>query len=256
MSNQEAIDVPGAVWTLIRTDFKVRYHGTLMGFVWALLKPALTLAVLLSVFRFVFRSTPSYALDLVIGIFLYEFFQDATKTGLISLHFKGYLLNRSTFPRWIFVVTSSANALITLLTFSAALVVYLGVVGPTPSLGRLALFGVYVAHLVAIVVGFSLAASVLFVRYRDLNQVWEVLVQMGFFFAPVIYPIGVLPEELHIYLYAWPPTPVLEFSRSVLTGEAIPSLRGHLLLTAMAAACLVVGALVHRRWAPRVAEYL
>ena len=69
----------------------------------------------------------------------------------------------------------------------------------------------------AIVVGFSLAASVLFMRYRDLNQVWEVVTQAGFFIAPIIYPIGVLPERLHVYLYAWPPTPIILFSRSVLS---------------------------------------
>ena len=59
-------------------------------------------------------------------------------------------------------------------------------------------------------------------RYRDLNQVWEVVTHAGFFVAPIIYPIGVLPERLHFYLYLWPPTPVILFSRSVLVdGRAV-----------------------------------
>ena len=249
-------DVPGAVWTLVRTDFKVRYHGTIMGFFWALLKPLMMLGVLLVVFSFIFGSTPNYATDLVIGIFLYEFFSESTKTGLTSLHQKGYLINRSCFPRWIFAVTAASNALITLLAFSIGIMIFLIVIGRPPSLGRFALYLVYMAHYVAIVTGFSLGTSVLFVRYRDLNQIWDVLIQMGFFVAPVIYPLGVLPEKYHLLLYVWPPTPILEFSRAVLTGEAIPSPTGHLLLTGLAGGCLALGGVTYRLLAPRAAEYL
>ena len=66
-----------------------------------------------------------------------------------------------------------------------------------------------------VVVGISLAGSVLFLRYRDLNQVWDVVTQAGFFVAPIIYPLGVIPERYHFYLYAWPPTAIIEFSRAV-----------------------------------------
>ena len=64
--------------------------------------------------------------------------------------------------------------------------------------------------------GFSLATSVLFLGYRDLNQVWDVITQAGFFLAPIIYPLGIVPERFHIYFYLWPPTPVIEFSRAAL----------------------------------------
>jgi ABC-type polysaccharide/polyol phosphate export permease len=74
-------DVAGALWTLVRTDFKVRYHGTAMGFVWATLKPAAMFVVLMSVFTLVFASKTDYALDLVLGLFLYDYFQESTKGG-------------------------------------------------------------------------------------------------------------------------------------------------------------------------------
>jgi lipopolysaccharide transport system permease protein len=244
------------VWTLVRTDFKTRYHGTIGGFVWALLKPLSMFVVLLSVFSFVFASDPQYRLGLIIGLFLYEFFQEATKSGLLSLRAKGYLLTKARFPSWVLVVASASNALITLALFSAVLIVFLGVSGRTPSLPAVALYIVYQAHFLAIVTGFSLAASVLFMRYRDLNQVWEVVVQAGFFVAPIIYPIGVLPERLHVFLYLWPPTPVLLFSRGVLVDGRVPSALAHALLTAESVAILGIGALVYRWRAPRVAEEL
>jgi lipopolysaccharide transport system permease protein len=97
---------------------------------------------------------------------------------------------------------------------------------------------------------------VLFMRYRDLNQVWEVVTHAGFFIAPIIYPIGILPERVHAYLYVWPPTPIILFSRSVLLDGRIPSPLAHLLLVAETAIVFAAGALIYRARAPRVAEEL
>jgi lipopolysaccharide transport system permease protein len=107
-----------------------------------------------------------------------------------------------------------------------------------------------------IVIGFSLATSILFLSYRDLNQVWDVVVQAGFFLAPVVYPLGIIPERYHIFLYVWPPTAVIEFSRAVLVTGMVPSLRAHALLAAEAVAALLIGFAVFRRYAPGAAERL
>jgi lipopolysaccharide transport system permease protein len=246
----------GLVWTLIRTDFKTRYHGTIGGFVWALLKPLTMFLVLLAVFSYAFANDPQYKLDLIIGLFLYEFFQESTKAGLLSIRAKGYLLTRARFPSWIVVVTSASNAVITLALFSVVLIVFLAVTGRPPSPAAVALYVLYQLQFFAIVAGFSLAASVLFMRYRDLNQVWEVVTQAGFFIAPIVYPLGILPERVHAYLYAWPPTPVILFSRSVLVDGRIPSPLAHALLVVETAAILGSGLLIYRARASRVAQDL
>jgi ABC-type polysaccharide/polyol phosphate export permease len=246
----------GLVWTLIRTDFKTRYHGTIGGFVWALLKPLTMFLVLLTVFSYVFAGQAQYKLDLIIGLFLYEFFQESTRTGLLSLRAKGYLLTKARFPSWVIVLTSASNAVITVALFSVVLIAFLALTGRAPSATAVGLYGLYMLQLFAMVSGFSLAASVLFMRYRDLNQVWEVVTQAGFFVAPIVYPIGILPERLHVYLYAWPPTPIILFARSVLLEGRVPSALAHGLL--LIETCLIVGAgmLVYTLRAPRVAEEL
>jgi lipopolysaccharide transport system permease protein len=246
----------GLVWTLIRTDFKTRYHGTIGGFGWALLKPLAMFLVLLAVFSYVFASDPQYKLDLIIGLFLYEFFQESTKAGLLSIRAKGYLLTKAKFPAWIVVVTSASNAVITLALFSAVLIAFLALTGRAPSPLAVALYVAYQLQFLAIVAGFSLAASVLFMRYRDLNQVWEVITQAGFFVAPIIYPLGILPERVHAYLYAWPPTPSILFSRSVLVDGVVPSPLAHLLLLLETVAVVGAGAGVYRSRAARVTEQL
>jgi lipopolysaccharide transport system permease protein len=246
----------GLVWTLVRTDFKVRYHGTLGGFVWALLKPVTMFFLLMGVFSFVFGSDPDYKLNLIIGLFLWDFFAEGTKAGLMSLHARGFLLTRARCPSWILVVTSISNALIALGVFSAAIIVFLSFAGAPLTVGRVALYLVYAGALVLIVIGFSLAMSVLFLRYRDLNQVWEVMTQAGFFVAPIIYPLEILPEQLHIYLYLWAPTPVIEFSRAALVRGEVATMTGHVYLAVAVALGLGVGTLVFRRFSPRAAEYL
>ena len=246
----------GLIWTLVRTDFKARYHGTLSGFVWALLKPLSMFLVLTAVFSLVFRSEPNYRLNLLIGLFLWDFFAEGTRTGLTSLHAKGFLLSKARFPSWILVVTSISNAVVTIAVFSLIVLVFLNVTGRAPSPSSLVLYLGYVLVMGVLIIGFSLGGSVLFLRYRDLNQVWDVVTQAGFFIAPVIYPIGVIPERFQFYLYVWPPTAVIEFSRSVLVDGRIPSFRGHLDLGAVALAVAVVGVAIYRRFAPRAAEYL
>jgi lipopolysaccharide transport system permease protein len=251
-----AFPYAGLVWTLVRTDFKARYHGTLGGFAWALLKPVSMFVVLMGVFSFLFASNPVYKLNLIVGLFLWEFFAEGTKSGLTSLRARGFLLSKARVPSWILVVTSISNSLITLGVFSIITVVFLAGFGRAPSPASLFAVGCYAAALAAIVIGFSLASSVLFLRYRDLNQVWEVVTQAGFFLAPIVYPLEILPERFHFYLYIWPPTPVIEFSRSVLVRDVLPTTTGHVYLAADAAVCLLVGALIFKWLSPRAAEYL
>jgi lipopolysaccharide transport system permease protein len=246
----------GLIWTLIRTDFKVRYHGTLGGFVWALLKPLTMFVILMSVFSFLFASNPDYKLNLIIGLFLWDFFAEGTKSGLVALDAKGFLLTKTRLPSWILVVTSVSNALITLGVFTVIILVFLAFAGHPPTWHAVALFVAYDAALVLIVVGFSLASSVLFLRYRDLNQLWDMVVQAGFFVAPIIYPLNILPERFHFYLFLWPPTPVIEFSRSALVRGVTPTATAHACLAGVVTICLVVGTIVFRRLGPRAAEYL
>jgi lipopolysaccharide transport system permease protein len=246
----------GLIWTLVRTDFKVRYHGTVQGFAWALLKPLTMFLVLLGVFSFIFASEPAYRLNLIIGLFLWDFFAQSTTVGLLSLQVNGYLLSKVKFPSWIIVVTAMSNSLITLAVFWVIIVIALTVSGHAPSPLAVALFFWYILHFIAIVLGFSLATSVLFLRYRDLNQVWEVLLQAGFFVAPIIYPLNILPERFHKYLYLWPPTPVIQFARAVLTTGTPVTLTAHAFLTIEAVVVLSVGTLIFRHYAPRALEYL
>jgi lipopolysaccharide transport system permease protein len=246
----------GLIWTLIRTDFKTRYHGTILGFVWALLKPLTMFLVLMSVFSMIFSTEQGYRINLIIGLFVWDFFAQATNVGLTSLFTKGYLLTKARFPSWIVVVTSISNAVITLGVSVLIIVGALVVSGRAPAPWAIALFLWYLLHFVVIVIGFSLATSVLYLRYRDLNQVWDVIIQAGFFAAPIVYPLNILPVHVHYYLYFWPPTPVIQFARLVLVDGVPPTFKAHLFLSMEAIAVLLVGMVIFRRYAPSAIEQI
>ncbi len=248
--------VSGLIWTLVRTDFKTRYQPTVGGFVWALMKPFAMFLVLMAVFSFIFGGDPAYRFYLIIGLFLWDFFAEATKHGLVSLQAKSYLLNKAKFPSWVLVVTAASNALVTLAVFCVVIVVFLAAAGRAPGPLAVGLFMLYLVQYVLIVTGFSLAASVLFLRYRDLNQVWDVAIQAGFFVAPIVYPLSIIPERYHFFLYLWPPTPVIQFARAVLVDGAVPTARAHLFLAVETLVILGIGVRVFRSLAPRAAEYL
>ena len=251
----ERIPFAGLLWTLVRTDFKARYHGTLGGFAWALLKPAAMFVVLLAVFSFLFPD-PNYKLQLMIGLFLWDFFAEGTKAGLASLHAKAFLFTKIRVPLWVLVLTSIANPLITLAVFSVVIVTFLALAGSLPSAQELALFLGYCTAMTLLVLAFSLASSVLFLRFRDLNQVWDVMIQAGFFLAPIVYPLGIVPERVHVYFYLWPPTPIIEFSRAVLVSHTVPSVAAHVYLAIEVAAALAIGVLVMQRYGRHVAEHV
>lgn len=248
--------LPGLIWTLIRTDFKTRYHGTFGGYLWALVKPLSMFIVLFTMFSVIFSMDPNYNLNLVIGLFLWEFFSESTRTGFICLQAKTFLLTKTKFPAWIIVLTSVANALITVLIFSVAVCSYITIFKRSLTLLEICCFGLYVFLFLLIIIGIGLAGSVLFLRYRDINQIWDLTLQVGFFIAPVIYPLDIIPEKFHFYLYAWLPTAVIQFTRSVLVKGQIPTLQAHAMLLGCAVLVLAVGALLYWRLAPSSLERL
>ncbi|HOG82080.1 MAG TPA: ABC transporter permease [Smithellaceae bacterium] len=256
MNHKTSAYLPGLIWTLVRTDFKTRYHGTLGGYLWALAKPLTMFAVLYGVFSVIFTMDTFYALNLIVGLFLYDFFSEATRTGVLSLHAKAFLLTKTKFPSWVVALTSVSSALITVVIFSIAVSGYIAVFKRPLSFLQIGCFSLYVFLFLVIIMGIVLAGSVLFLRYRDMNQIWDLMLQAGFFFTPIIYPMDIVPHKFHFIMYAWMPTVVIQFSRSVLVRGDIPSLTAHLMLAGSAGIVFLTGAVLFWRLAPRSMERL
>ena len=108
------------IWILAKTDFKLRYNGSFLGFVWVLLKPLFTFLILNFVFSNIFGNTKEYSLGLFVGLVLWNFFSEGTIIGMTSLINKAHILTKVALPKWILVLSSILN---TLLNFSLTLII-------------------------------------------------------------------------------------------------------------------------------------
>lgn len=235
-------------WTLAITDFKLRYHGSYLGYFWTLLKPLALFGVLYVVFSvFINIQIQHYQLFLLLGIILWNYFSEATQVGVSSLASKAGILKKIYFPRILIVLASNASSFLGLFFNLCIFFLFSILAGVYPSLIGLVLFFVIIFLLFLLTLGFSLLLSGLYIVAKDTNQVWEVLLQMGFWLTPIVYTISIVPAAYHSLLFFNPMAGVIQYSRMLLIEGSIPSLGGFIYLIAFTAITLLVGWFVFKR---------
>src|SRR5581483_415162 len=177
---------------LVRTDFKLRYQGSVLGYAWSLLRPLMVFLILYLVFiKFlkIGAEIPHAPIYLLLGIVLWNFFNEMTFQSLGSIVARGDLIRKIRIPRWIIIVSTSFAALINLMLnlVVVGIFMYFNHVGIMQTAGWLPfiLLEIYILAL-----GVSLFLSAAFVKYRDVVYIWEVVMQAGFYATPILYPIS------------------------------------------------------------------
>lgn len=177
---------------LTKTDFKLRYQGSVLGYLWALLRPMMLFAILYFVFTKVFRfgdGIPHYAVYLLTGVVLWNFFMESTNQGIQAIVGRGDLIRKISFPKWIVVVSATATALINFAINLAVIIVFALINGVTPNFGWILILP-FVVELYLLSLGISMLLGAINVKYRDISSIWEVLMQAVFYAVPIIYPIS------------------------------------------------------------------
>lgn len=177
---------------LVRTDFKLRYQGSVLGYAWSLLRPLLLFVILYLVFVKFLKigiEVPHYPVYLLLGIVIWNFFGEMSSQSLGSIVGRGDLIRKIRIPRWIIVFSSSISALINLVLNLIVVSIFMLInhVSPAATAGwlPLILLEVYILAL-----GVSLFLSAAFVKYRDVQYIWEVIMQAGFYLTPILYPLA------------------------------------------------------------------
>ncbi|MBR3332276.1 ABC transporter permease [Candidatus Saccharibacteria bacterium] len=176
------------------TDFKLRYQGSVLGYLWALLRPLMMFAILYIVFAKLLKiggDIPHYPVYLLAGTTLWSFFTECTSQGIQAIIQRGELLRKICFPKYIVVVSSTLTAVINLLINLAVVIVFALINGVTPSLTWL-IVPVLVFELYTLALGISFLLGAINVKYRDITSIWEVLTQALFYAIPIIYPIAMV----------------------------------------------------------------
>ena len=248
------------VMRIAKTDFKLRYHGSVLGYVWVILKPLLMFTILNFVFSSIFNfrnsGTPYYPLELLTGLLLFQFFSEATMTGLMSLVSKAQLVTKIYVPRWTIVLGSTMNSLfvfgMNLIVLSLFFVLYHKV----PSLAGIAMFVIYAILLYVLAVAFSFLTAPFFVRFRDLSMVWEVFLSVLLYASPIIYPLATLPAKVRQLILLNPLAFVVNYSKEGLINGNFTTVWHFAALLACVAVAVIISLLVFGKYERTVAELI
>lgn len=246
------------VWALARTDFKLRYHGSILGYVWALLKPLLTFLILNFVFSTIFNPRNSgieyFSLQLLVSIMLFNFFAEGTMSGLNSLLGKSSLVTKIYVPRWTIVIASTINATLifgmNLIIIAAFFIWY----GYFPGFPAIMAFLFYILLTFLLILSFSFIAAPLYVKFRDLSQIWEVAIQALFYGSPIVYPLQIIPAQYHSVLLANPIGYIIHFNKVALTENHYAAFTQNGIFTLLVLALFVASLFIFRKMEPKVAE--
>lgn len=179
---------------LTKTDFKLRYQGSVLGYLWAILRPLLMFAILYIVFAKMLNfgnDIPHYPVYLLTGTVLWNFFTECSGLGISAIVARGDLLRKISFPKWVVVVSATSTALINLGINLCVIVIFALINGVMPSPSWL-LVPFLIAELYAFSLGISFFLGAINVKYRDVTSIWDVIIQALFYAIPIIYPLSMV----------------------------------------------------------------
>ena len=252
------------LWLTARTEFRLGYHGTVLGFAWSFARPLLLFAILLAVFTQVFRlgsQVENYAPMLLLNILLFQFFSQATEQASTSVVRSESVVRKMQFPR---LAIPLSVVLTNLLQLALSMVVVFGFIliyGVDP-LWTWLLFPVALLALIVLTTATAMLLSTLYVWVRDIGIIWSVSATAFFYGAPILYPFDVAPEKFQDVIMLNPLTPIfLQIREWVFDPDAsgaVEAADGSALLLVIpigiAIAVCVAAPIVFARAAPRVAE--
>lgn len=176
---------------LVVTDFKLRYQGSVLGYVWSLLKPLMLFAIMYVVFVHFLRfgaGLDHFAVSLLLGIVLWTFFTEATGQGMQAIVGRGDLIRKINFPKYIIVISATISALINLILNLIVVLVFMIFDGVDFKWSALYFpLNVLELYVFALAIAFFLSAA--YVKYRDISHLWEVFLQGLFYATPILYPL-------------------------------------------------------------------
>lgn len=257
------------LWLTAVTEFKRVYFGTILGYLWSLIRPLIMFGVLLFVFTRVFKvggdEVEHYPVMLLLGIVLFTFFQESTTNAVTSVVAQEGIVRKTQFPRLVIPLATVLTAAFNLLLNLIIVLIFVLAFGVSPAWSWL-LFPVALLFLFVFAAAVAMALSALYVRFRDTQIIWVVITQVLMYLTPILYPITIFENDTttrHVLMIN-PLAVIFEQVRVWVLHEpsaptAIEAAGGWLGL--LPAAIVFVGVCVYGTWffnreAPRIAEDL
>lgn len=246
------------IWMLAKTDFKLRYHDSVLGYVWALLKPLLMFLILNFVFSSIFNvrnaGIEHYSLQLLVAIMMFNFFAEGTNAGLNSLLYKSQLVTKIYVPRWTIILSATINsAMIYVMNFFVIMLFFVWY-QYLPSITSIVMFLLSSISIYVLIVSFSFLMAPLYVRLRDLVLIWEVLLSLLFYITPVFYPLQILPLYVQQLLLLNPMAFIIHFTKESFASGHFAEPWQYFGFLVILLSGFGVSMLAYKKFVPKIAE--
>lgn len=256
------------LWLMSVTEFKRVYFGTVLGYLWSLIRPLLLFGVLLFVFTKVFRvgeeKVEHYPVMLLLGIVLFTFFQESTSNSVTSVITQEGVVRKTQFPRLVIPLATVLTGVFNLCLNVLVVLVFVVAFGVEPAWSWL-LFPFALLTLFVLTGAIGMALSVLHVRFRDVAIIWTVLAQVLLYMTPILYPVNAFENSTYEHLLMINPLAVIfeQVRVWVLTEPQAPTAveaaggwLGLLPAFVIFAGVCAFGTWIFNREAPQIAEAL
>jgi lipopolysaccharide transport system permease protein len=241
---------------LVRKDIKVRYMGASMGFAWSLLNPLSTMLMYLFVFGYVFKSAlPHYSLYLICAILHWTFFSGVIGQSPEILVSNGGLIKKVYFPRILVALSALLlNLVLWFMALAAFLLMYHWLGGHWSWV--LLLYPAYLMLLIVFTWGWSLILATLYIDYRDIKHLVDVLIQLLFWTAPIAYSFTQIPGRLRPFFAISPLTEFTLIFHDIFWSNVVPTFKLTAAFVVWSVASLVLGLVLFQRRVPLLVERL
>lgn len=238
------------------SDLKIRYKNSVLGFIWTLLEPMFILGILYVVFSSIFKNNiENFPLYLLLGLILWNMFARGTMIGQNSILSKTGIMTQIYFPREIPPISSTITSLF---MFTFEIIVFTGFLiffQFTPGI-NIIFFPLIILAEFFLILGLSFPLSVLNVKFRDTQFIWNVVLQGGFFLTPIFYKLEMLPPWLGEILQYFPMVQIVTMSHDLVLYDKIPDIQSVIILLFSTILIFTIGYLVFKKLQTKVIEEL
>lgn len=239
---------------------KVRYRGSFLGVYWSLLNPVIMTAIYTFILGHAFakyynNSLVDYLLSVFVGLVVINFFSTSTAHALPAVVSNSALLNKLKLPASVFPMSLIAASCFQLVVGALPFLVIMALV-TSKSIINVLLLPIPMLALVLVSCGFALILSMLYVFFRDIPYMYELLTFVFWVTTPVFYPLAIIPEQYRPYLQLNPLSPIIESIRELTLSAHLPSfaLLGESVLMGVVVAA--VGLAAFRYFSPQFMDYI
>lgn len=241
---------------LIKRDFKQKYKRTILGMLWSVLNPLLTLLVMRLVFtNFFGRDVPFYTTYIFAGNLMFSYFKEQTNGGMQSLMANASIFTKINVPKYLFLLSKSVSAMI---NFGLTLLVFFvfAFIDRVPFHWTSFAIIYPICTLTVFNLGVGMILSAFFVFFRDIGYIYDIFTLLLMYMSAIFYQVDKFPERVQRLFLLNPVYCAIKYVRVVVIDGNLPSLSYHLLLLLYASVAIAAGAIIYKKFNHKFLYYV